>query len=197
MSYTVAINTAHSTYEIKKSVFYGRATFASDRQSAMAFLNDVKLEFPDARHHCWAYLFGDPQSPTSAAMNDDGEPNNTAGKPILNVLQHKEIGDIVIVVARYFGGIRLGAGGLVRAYSTCAQMTMENIKTERRKHIVSFTLTTDFKHEQLIRHFVTSNQGMVENCVYTNFVALSISIPQEHEAKLAAIAGSIGATVRQ
>ncbi|MCW8886021.1 MAG: YigZ family protein [Motiliproteus sp.] len=100
--------------EIKKSRFIAWADRAENRDQAMAVLSEARNRYPDARHHCWAYLIGNPAQPKTQAMSDDGEPSGTAGKPILNVLQHNEIGDVMIVVSRYFGGIKLGAGGLVR-----------------------------------------------------------------------------------
>ena len=121
MSYPVPDTPLEVLFEVKKSKFFAFAACTPDRETAMQYLAAKRAEYPDARHHCWAYLLGNPHSPTSAAMSDDGEPSGTAGKPILNVLQHKGVGDITIIVTRYFGGIKLGAGGLVRAYSSAAQ----------------------------------------------------------------------------
>ncbi|CAG0912002.1 unnamed protein product, partial [Cyprideis torosa] len=97
---------------VNKSRFIAWIAPASDREQAMALLDEARLAYPDARHHCWAYVLGNPSNAASAAANDDGEPAGTAGKPILNVIQHKAIGNIMVVVIRYFGGIKLGAGGL-------------------------------------------------------------------------------------
>jgi putative IMPACT (imprinted ancient) family translation regulator len=99
MSYPVPAQQIENLYEIKKSKFIAFAAFADSREAAMSHLANVKQKYPDARHHCWAYLLGNPHSPSSAAMADDGEPSGTAGKPILNVLQHKGVGDVMIMVA--------------------------------------------------------------------------------------------------
>ena len=143
----------------------------------MQYLAAKRAEYPDARHHCWAYLLGNPHSPTSAAMSDDGEPSGTAGKPILNVLQHKGVGDITIIVTRYFGGIKLGAGGLVRAYSSAAQQVMENLSLKEQVTLSKLLVKADFRHEQFVRHIVTEQQGIVEECDYAEQVSMQIALP--------------------
>jgi len=154
MTYPVPAKQVETLYEIKKSKFIACAGFANSRESAMALLDSVKQRYPDARHHCWAYVFGNPNSPSSAAMADDGEPSGTAGKPILNVLQHKDIGDIMIIVTRYFGGIKLGASGLVRAYSAAAQQAIDALEVRQEIKLEPLSVDIDFKHEQFVRHLV-------------------------------------------
>ena len=113
----------------QKSRFISRAGCVTSKDEAKLFVHQCRLDYEDAGHYCWAYLLGNPDRASSAAMSDDGEPSGTAGKPILNVLQHKNVGDIMVVVVRYFGGVKLGAGGLVRAYSSSAQLVMDKLKT--------------------------------------------------------------------
>ncbi len=196
MAYPIPLNTAHTSIEIKKSHFYGYASYASSREQALQFLNEIKNKYPDARHHCWAYLFGQPTSPTSAAMDDDGEPSGTAGKPILNVLQHKGVGDVVLIVVRYFGGIKLGAGGLVRAYSACAQQTMEALETVQQVVESVAIITTGFKQEQVFRHYLSQNKGRVKECIYTNEVALTVSLPTDNLGALIALAANLKASIK-
>lgn len=194
MAYNIPRGWHQTRLEIKKSSFIGIAQHVADREQAMAFLKQVKTQYPDARHHCWAYLLGDPQMPVSAAMADDGEPSGTAGKPILNVLQHNLIGDVMIVVVRYFGGIKLGAGGLVRAYSGSAQMTLESLPTEEHVILTRYQVVADFKHEQFVRHFVDEHQGQVENVSYAQQVQLILALPEAALAPLVSVAGSMGFT---
>ena len=164
-------------YEIKKSKFHAFAACAPDRETAMELLAQKKAQYPDARHHCWAYLLGRPDMPVSVACSDDGEPSGTAGKPILNVLQHKDVGDVMLIVTRYFGGIKLGAGGLVRAYSSAAQQVMENLKVTQHVSLDEITVQADFKHEQFIRHWVTQQQGEVSDCKYSHQVTMTVALP--------------------
>ena len=177
MTYPVPAKQVETLYEIKKSKFIACAGFANSRESAMALLDSVKQQYPDARHHCWAYVFGNPNSPSSAAMADDGEPSGTAGKPILNVLQHKDIGDIMIIVTRYFGGIKLGAGGLVRAYSAAAQQAIDALEVRQEIKLEPLSVDIDFKHEQFVRYLVEQAQGKIANCNYASSVVINVELP--------------------
>ncbi|OMH38402.1 YigZ family protein [Motiliproteus sp. MSK22-1] len=171
-------------YEIKKSRFIAWACPAGDRATAMSVLDEARAEYPDARHHCWAYLIGPPHSPKTVAMSDDGEPSGTAGKPILNVLQHKDIGNVMLVVIRYFGGIKLGAGGLVRAYSHAAQLAMVQLSTKQHVQMISVEIRCNFSREQDIRHWLTTHQGSVNEVSYETAVIIQAAIPAKHQAEL-------------
>lgn len=195
MPYQFPDSSCQTTFEVKKSQFIGHAAYAPDRDSAMAFLAHLRQQYPDARHHCWAYLLGNPEQPTSVAMGDDGEPSGTAGKPILNVLQHNPVGDVMLVVVRYFGGIKLGAGGLVRAYSASAQQTLDAVPRKQLVRQTALAVTTDFKHEQFIRHFVQQHEGQVDEVHYHQEVVMHISLPDAAVAELQAVSGNVGFTV--
>jgi len=179
MTYPVPAEQVEILYEIKKSKFIAFAAFADSREAAMSHLEMVRQQYPDARHHCWAYLLGSPHTPTSLAMADDGEPSGTAGKPILNVLQHKGIGDVMLIVTRYFGGIKLGAGGLVRAYSASAQQAMEQLPTCQEVRLFDVVINIDFKHEQFIRHLCEQYHGQVAECEYTQQVSVHLLLPEQ------------------
>jgi len=101
--------------EIKRSRFITTVEKVSEKQHALRFITEQQKEMPDANHHCWAMIAGQPDDIYQHDQSDDGEPKGTAGKPMLNVLSHSGFGNIVVVVTRYFGGIKLGTGGLVRA----------------------------------------------------------------------------------
>lgn len=157
----------------------------------MAFLERSKQTYPDAGHHCWAYQLGHPQSPISAAMSDDGEPSGTAGKPILNVLQHKNIGDVMVIVIRYFGGIKLGAGGLVRAYSAAAEKVMRDLAVEQYVARVEKSVAVDFCHEQRVRHWLSQHNGSVIAVEYGHNVTITLTLPEEHAEQLQPFLDSI------
>ncbi len=110
-------NRASAEIEEKKSIFIGHAAPVANEEEALAFIKEIKAEFADARHNCYAYLIG---SGAVARASDDGEPQGTAGVVLLDALKKNGVTNAVIVVTRYFGGILLGAGGLVRAYSAAA-----------------------------------------------------------------------------
>lgn len=191
MHYPVPAEQVSNLLEIKKSKFIAYASFADSREMAMASLVTLRKKYPDARHHCWAYLLGNPHSPASVAMSDDGEPSGTAGKPILNVLQHTNIGNIMVVVVRYFGGIKLGAGGLVRAYSSATQQVIESLPTRKETPMYVVTWHADFKHEQFIRHFVSTQNGTIETCYYTNGAQITAKLPEKGVSELETTFGAM------
>ncbi|GAA6185740.1 hypothetical protein NBRC116595_29900 [Aliiglaciecola sp. NS0011-25] len=197
MSYPIPAKITEQTYEVKKSKFIACASFANSREQAMEQLALIKLQYPDARHHCWAYLLGNPDSPASVAMSDDGEPSGTAGKPILNVLQHKGIGDIMLVVTRYFGGIKLGAGGLVRAYSNSAQQVIEALPIQEQIVLLPLHLLSDFKHEQFIRHLTNQHHGVIDECEYAEMVRIQVSLPDAEIPAFIASCHKVGIQVIQ
>ena len=131
MSYYTLSDPYTATLEFKKSQFLGFGYPIDSREQLMFHVEQLRNQYPDARHVCYGYIIGDPHNTTSAGFDDDGEPGGTAGKPILNVLQHKGIGNCVVIVVRYFGGIKLGAGGLTRAYSSTAQAVVDNMNCTR------------------------------------------------------------------
>ncbi len=176
-TYPTPIQTIEIETEVKKSRFIARASKVADRQEALAFVEQAKQDYPDARHHCWAYLLGDPVSASSAASNDAGEPSGTAGKPILNVIQHKGVGDVMVVVIRYFGGIKLGAGGLVRAYSGAAEAVMSILPLEQAVPMQEVRLLLDFAREQLLRHWVDQHEALILRVDYAQQVLVQLNVP--------------------
>ena len=196
MNYPVPARQLETLLEIKKSKFHARAGFVDSRAATMALLEEARSRYPDARHHCWAYVLGNPAMPSSAAMSDDGEPSGTAGKPILNVLQHKDVGDVMIIVSRYFGGVKLGAGGLVRAYSGAAQQVMESLEIKTQIALTHVIVDADFKHEQYLRHWTEQQNGQVIGCDYAQHVTMTIALPHPALTELDALSGSLGLNVR-
>lgn len=167
---------------VKKSRFITFVFHTKNRSEAMVHLQALRERYPDARHHCWAYLLGDPKAPSSVAMSDDGEPSGTAGKPMLNVMQHKDVGDVFVVVVRYFGGIKLGAGGLVRAYSSAVQSAYDAMQCEQVISLEPLRLNCAFDEEQKIRYLADHHQGLIDSCTYSEHVSIALSLPSENTA---------------
>ncbi|MDF7825188.1 YigZ family protein [Pontiellaceae bacterium B12227] len=136
----------------KKSRFIATVYRIKTPDEAKAFVERIRTEHPNARHHCWAYVGGPAGSTHPCGMSDDGEPHGTAGRPMLQVLQNCGIGEIIVVVTRYFGGIKLGTGGLVRAYSGAVQAALETLPTEEAIEKERVRLGMAFEHEQALRH---------------------------------------------
>lgn len=180
--YTVPAQAAEVTLAIKKSQFITRVLPVADKEAVVAALDQARRDYPDARHHCWAYVIGNPFSPTSVACSDDGEPSGTAGKPMLNVLQHKQLGDIMLITIRYFGGVKLGAGGLVRAYSQSAQLAIEQCPCRAVIPLLQGVVAADFSAEQPLRHWLALRQGQMQAVEYGDLCRYTIALPQSQAA---------------
>ena len=166
------------TLEIKKSQFITWLLPVNDKEQAKDYLSQAKLEYPDARHHCWAYKIGNSANSLTAAMSDDGEPSGTAGKPMLNVLQHKPVSNVMAIVIRYFGGIKLGAGGLVRAYSQAVEQAFAEAELIEIIPTVIKTCSVPFAQEQFVRHQAGQHQSEIVKVNYSNTVELRLEIPE-------------------
>jgi uncharacterized YigZ family protein len=195
--YPVPSKTLEREIERRKSRFIAHAGRVGTREEAMAFLQSVRDRYPDARHHCWAYLVGDPETATSAAMNDDGEPSGTAGKPILNVIQHKGIGDVMVVVARYFGGVKLGAGGLVRAYAGATEAVLSELPVAARVPLETVRMDMDFAHEQAVRHWAGERDAEVLAIDYGEGVTMRLRLPAEQCDELKSFCAANGIVWRR
>lgn len=196
-SYPVPAEAVQAEIEVKKSRFIARAAAAADRQAALQVVARAKRDFPDARHHCWAYLLGNPVSASSAAAHDAGEPSGTAGRPILNVIQHKGVGDVVVVVSRYFGGVKLGASGLVRAYSGAAEAAMSRLPLAQVRPVRSVALSLGFAKEQLLRHWAEQYGAALVQVDYGEQVTLYLDVPEDALDELDAFCATQGVTRRR
>ncbi|MBO1532033.1 YigZ family protein [Psychrobacter sp. F1192] len=184
MSYQTLQKSVTARLEIKKSEFIAYAYPVTSREQAMFHVEQLHEKYPDARHWCWAYIIGDPNNTTSAGFDDDGEPNGTAGRPILNVLQHKAIGNVIIVVVRYFGGIKLGAGGLTRAYAGAAQAAVDEMILRPYVPMAQVQILADFATEAQCRYVVEDLNGTIDDVDYSKQVTLTITIAEQDIDKL-------------
>jgi uncharacterized YigZ family protein len=149
--------------EIKKSTFIVHIAHTPDLNSAKAFIKNIEEKYDDARHNCWAHVAGNPGGSHVYGFSDDGEPNGTAGKPMLNVLVGSGLGEITAVVTRYFGGIKLGTGGLVRAYGGSLNNALVNMQTVLKVPSVEITGSSEY-----------SMQGAIEQLLKTKYQVLNI-----------------------
>lgn len=178
MSYQTLKRSVTARLEIKKSEFIAYAYPVTSREQAMFHVEQLRTQYADARHHCWAYIIGDPDNTTSAGFDDDGEPNGTAGRPILNVLQHKSIGNVIIIVVRYFGGIKLGAGGLTRAYAGSAQAAVDEMILLPFVPMTQLQILADFAHESQCRYVVEDLNGHIDEVTYSKQVTLTVTLAE-------------------
>ena len=178
--------------EIKKSRFIARVAPVSSRDDVKSWLEQARNDHPDARHICWAYQIGRPGAAAEAAMNDDGEPSGTAGKPILSVIQHKDLGDVLVMVLRYFGGIKLGAGGLVRAYAGATEAVLSGVERVIQQPVSQVTVTMTFADEQPLRHWCDQNGAEIGNVGYSAGVTADVSLAEEQNQEFTAFCESRG-----
>jgi uncharacterized YigZ family protein len=125
---------------IDRSRFICTVARVQSSEEAQAFIKAMNAEFPDATHNCWAYVVGAPGSTDRVGMSDDGEPHGTAGRPMLTVLLHSGVGEVAAVVTRYYGGTKLGTGGLVKAYGGAVQQALADMPRAERVDRVDVTV---------------------------------------------------------
>ncbi|MBH0005504.1 YigZ family protein [Psychrobacter sp. SWN149] len=178
MSYQTLKRAVNTRLEIKKSEFIAYAYPMTSREQAMFHVEQLRTQYADARHFCWAYIVGDPDNTTSAGFDDDGEPSGTAGRPILNVLQHKSIGNVIIIVVRYFGGIKLGAGGLTRAYAGSAQAVVDEMILSPYIPMTQIQILATFATEAQCRYIIESLGGHIEDVTYSKQVTLTATLAE-------------------
>ena len=178
MSYQTLKRAVTAHLEIKKSDFIAYAYPVHSREQAMFHVEQLRVQYADARHYCWAYIIGDPDNTTSAGFDDDGEPSGTAGRPILNVLQHKSIGNVIIIVVRYFGGIKLGAGGLTRAYAGSAQAAVDQMTLSPYVAMAQVQILAEFATEAQCRYVVESLNGRIDEVTYSKQVTLTVTLAE-------------------
>jgi len=165
--------------EIKKSRFLTFISPAQGKAAAMQYLAEIKTLHKDARHHCWAYIGGSPKDSVNMGCSDDGEPKGTAGKPMLAVLQGTNVGEMVAVVVRYSGGIKLGTGGLVRAYSNGLQQLCPTMPTIEKRFFQQFKLQCNYAQMATVEHILASHSGRIINVDYQQMVVALIEVDSE------------------
>ncbi|MBU1308424.1 MAG: YigZ family protein [Gammaproteobacteria bacterium] len=179
----LAAATEHLLLE-KNSEFLTFLHPVDNRDAAMTWVAHYRTRYPDANHVCWAYIIGNTRQPQTQAFSDDGEPGGTAGKPMLHVLTERELGNCLAVVVRYFGGVKLGAGGLVRAYSNAVSQAASNAELRVVSPSVQLSIIVSFAFEARLRQLLQQYNASLDNVSYSDQVTLSISLPQDVELTL-------------
>ena len=179
-SYLVPRAKAQAEYIEKKSRFIGQVFPVTSEQEAKGFIESVRKQHYDARHNCWCYILKDGQK----RYSDDGEPQGTAGQPMLNVFEREGVVDVVSGVTRYFGGILLGAGGLCRAYTKAAKDALDTAGIAsmqpwlREQFDISYTL---FERVKLL---LAQLDGVLEDAQYGAGITVTCRIPEAKDAQL-------------
>lgn len=166
----------------KKSRFIAAIRPVETEEEALAFIEEERKKYWDARHHCYAYVIG--EKAELARMSDDGEPGGTAGKPMLNVLQGEKITNAVAVVTRYFGGTLLGTGGLVRAYSSAVRAGLDCSVIITKIPGVKLHVAADYTDLGKIQYLLAGRGIGILDSVYTDKVELEVLAPAKEASSV-------------
>jgi len=163
-------------FKDKNSKFFGYAFPVTSEEHVKQYLESLKKQHHAARHWCYAYQFGMQENNFVFRANDDGEPNNSAGMPIYGQIQSFEVTNILVVVVRYFGGVKLGVGGLINAYRTAAQMALDTAKIIERTVNVTYTISFDYKNMNKVMRIIKEKNLKVINQTLELSCELIISV---------------------
>ncbi|UTZ22958.1 YigZ family protein [Vibrio campbellii] len=176
LPYLIPAQPAQFEEEIKKSVFITYLAHTPSVEAAKAFVEQIKTKHSDARHNCWGFVAGRPEDSMKWGFSDDGEPSGTAGKPILAQLSGSGVGEITAVVTRYSGGIKLGTGGLVKAYGGGVQQALKLLQTIEKKITTKLRLELDYGFIPIAQSLMPQF-GVVEvDAEYSDQVVLVVEI---------------------
>ncbi|MBT1165927.1 IMPACT family protein [Bifidobacterium simiarum] len=170
---------AHDSLVEKKSEFIGDACHIESGAEVLAFVQSIRDQHPKARHVAYAAVWGGSDGQLGERMSDDGEPSGTAGKPILDVLRQSELTDCVVAVTRYFGGILLGSGGLIRAYSSAASLAVKAAEGASIVPCRCMAATFDYAQLTMMRQLVATANGTMDDEQFTDRVSARFSVPEQ------------------
>ena len=162
---------------IKKSRFITLLAHTEGVEAAKAFVQQIKAEHPTARHHCWAWMAGPPDDSQQLGFSDDGEPSGTAGKPMLAQLMGSRVGEITAVVVRYYGGVMLGTGGLVKAYGGGVQQALKQLARKQKIPMRRFQLRCDYAQLSDVERLVQRFEGELLKTEFLDVVTLTLALP--------------------
>jgi uncharacterized YigZ family protein len=167
---------------VANSRFIATVSRVNTTDEAKLFLAQIRAEMTDASHHVYAYRVGYGNS-TIEGVSDDGEPSGTAGPPVLSVLRGTKIGDVIIVVTRYFGGTKLGTGGLVRAYTEAAHIAFNSLAVEEKIDKILLGIEISYPFYEQIKRLITASDGQIQDETFLTDVTLMVEFPKAHVAQ--------------
>ena len=163
---------------IKKSRFITYLAHIEGKQQAFDYVDSIKNLHKEARHHCWAYIAAGPKDSVQMGCSDDGEPKGTAGKPMMSLLQGTDVGEMVAVVVRYSGGIKLGTGGLVRAYSNGIQQLVPKMDIIEKRFYQAYKIECDYAQLSLLETILKLVSGRLILVEYLASITALVEVDQ-------------------
>lgn len=180
--YLVPYESAESEFEEKRSRFISHVFLVESEAEARARIDEMKKKYYDARHNCWCFVLHD----GTVRYGDDGEPQGTAGQPMLNVFQRENVENVVCIVTRYFGGILLGTGGLTRAYAKAAKDALDKAGKARMQPFSVLLLECPYPMFERIKLLIEGHEGRIESSDYGAAVTLTFLLPVQKTADFSA-----------
>lgn len=175
--YTTLEHEGKDEFEERRSVFIGHAAHVTSEEEAMAFIKQKQKEYADATHNVWAYrLSGGASTETAARYSDDGEPQGSSGLPTLEAIRKRGVFDAVVVTTRYFGGVLLGVGGLIRAYSHAAGIALDAAGVITYERYREFMLETTYSDYQLILQELPRYGVLTDDSEFSDRVTLTLAV---------------------
>jgi uncharacterized YigZ family protein len=171
--FTVSSQPVSSEIKINDSKFIGHVFHVLTKHQAESVYANIKRKYHDATHNCFAYRITADQF----RYSDDGEPSGTAGLPIYKILEKKDLSQTIIIITRYFGGTKLGAGGLIRAYIDAALDVLDKTKIEKKMRYITVTVETTYENMSLLLDFVNRSNGIIGKTEYTEKISFCLQIP--------------------
>lgn len=194
---SILIAAGSAEIEVKKSRFIADAAIVHSAEDVSAFISGIKKKHYAAKHHCSAYILD--TNPPIMHSSDDGEPQGTAGRPILSVLEGHDLRDVCICVTRYFGGTLLGTGGLSRAYREAAALSMENSEIRQRLLGADAHVESEYTDYGRLEHFFADRGFHIKDTQYGERVSVELIVPEPDiggfEKKIADITGGKGKVI--
>lgn len=175
-NYLTLTSSSEGYYEEKRSRFISAVIPCCSEEKVSEIMAEIKSKYWDARHNVYAFILRD----GTARFSDDGEPHGTAGKPVFDVLMGSGLQDVLVVVTRYFGGVLLGTGGLVRAYSSAARDAIDNAQAVEMCQCVTYTISCPYPDHQRLERLIEDCFGSIENCEFAVDVTVTVSFKLEH-----------------
>lgn len=176
--YPIPARPVRVTEVIQRSRFLTVLAHAPDAEAAHHFVQSLRDEHPDATHHCWAFVAGPPGSTAAVGMSDDGEPHGTAGRPMLTTLLHSGVGEIAAVSVRWYGGTKLGTGGLSRAYSGGVKAALAELEVESKIERARVEIVVGYAHVDALQRLLDAMDGVQVEERYGGEVRYVVDLPE-------------------
>jgi len=165
---------------VRRSRFLAAVAHCASIEDARSFIQAQRRKYADAAHNCWAFCAGPPGDTARIACNDDGEPHGTAGRPMLTVLLHSNVGELACVVTRYFGGVKLGTAGLARAYQDSVRAALADLPLRIHAETAAISVTIDYKYLDELRRALPIYEAHILRQTFAESACFHVTIPKEH-----------------